>query len=178
MEFSNEDVQRILKIIDSSSLEELHLEIGEFTLIVRKRGAGVPPPVERAGAAGDGSEAVRPGAPVAAWPEGGAEPLAVQRIQEAAQARRESPARPVHGRGVEVKAPMVGTFYRAPAPGAPPFVEVGGLVTEDDTVCMIEVMKLMSSIRAGCRGRVAEICVENGAMVEFGQTLLVIESLA
>ena len=177
MDISNEDVLNILKIIDSSSLEELHLEIGDFTLIVRRRGAGVPPHVERAGAAGDGSEAVRPGAPVAAWPEGGAEPVVVQRIQEAAQARRESPARPVHGGEVEVKAPMVGTFYRAPAAGAPPFVEVGGLVTEDDTVCIIEVMKLMNSIRAGCRGRVAEICVDNGAVVKVGQTLIVVEPL-
>jgi len=149
MEFSYEDVQRILKIIDGSSLEELHLEIGEFTLIVRKK---VAP--DETGAT------THPQGPVAVWPEGG------------------SPSRPVRGRGVEVKAPMVGIFYLAPAPGAPPFVEVGGLVTEDDTVCMIEVMKLMSSIRAGCRGRVAEICVENGAMVEFGQTLMVIESLA
>jgi acetyl-CoA carboxylase biotin carboxyl carrier protein len=79
---------------------------------------------------------------------------------------------------VEVKAPMVGTFYRAPAPGAPPFVEVGSAVAEDATVCIIEVMKLMNSIRAGCRGRVSAICVEDGALVEFGQTLMVIEPLA
>ena len=76
-----------------------------------------------------------------------------------------------------MKAPMVGTFYRAPAPGAPPFVELESLVTEDDTVGIIEIMKLMNSIKAGCRGRVVEICVENGTMVEFGQTLTVIEPL-
>jgi acetyl-CoA carboxylase biotin carboxyl carrier protein len=72
---------------------------------------------------------------------------------------------------------MVGTFYRAPAPGAPPFVEVGSVVNEDDTVCILEVMKLMNSIKAGCRGRVAEICVENATLVEFGATLMVIEPL-
>jgi acetyl-CoA carboxylase biotin carboxyl carrier protein len=70
---------------------------------------------------------------------------------------------------------MIGTFYRAPAPGAPPFVEVGSMVTEDDIVCIIEVMKLMHSIKAGCRGRVVEIWAENGGLVEFGQTLMVIE---
>ncbi|MBI2152179.1 MAG: acetyl-CoA carboxylase biotin carboxyl carrier protein, partial [Candidatus Rokubacteria bacterium] len=94
---------------------------------------------------------------------------------EAAGARKEGAVRPRRQRGHEVKAPMVGIFYRAPAPGAPPFVEVASLVTENDTVCIIEVMKLMNSIRAGCRGRVVEICVENGAVVEFGQTLMVIE---
>lgn len=153
MEFSYEDVQRILKIIDGSSLEELHLEIGEFTLIVRKKGAP-----DETGAT------THPQGPLAVWPEGGSEAVMVP-----------SPSRPVRGRGVEVKAPMVGIFYLAPAPGAPPFVEVASLVTEDDTVCIIEVMKLMNSIRAGCRGRVVEICVENGAVVAFGQTLMVIE---
>ncbi len=177
MDISHDDVLNILKIIDSSSLEELHLEIGDFTLIVRKRRAGTVPDVQRAAGTDHGSETLRPGAPLAAWPEGGAEPVVVQRIREAAQARREGPARPVREGGVEVKAPMVGIFYRAPAPGAPPFVEVGSMVTEDDMVCIIEVMKLMNSIRAGCRGRVVEICADNGAVVELGQTLIVVESL-
>ena len=87
----------------------------------------------------------------------------------------QGPPRPVREGGVEIKAPMVGTFYRAPAPGAPPFVEVGSLVAEDDRVCIIEVMKLMNSIKVGCRGRVVEICAENGTLVEYGQTLMVIE---
>jgi len=80
--------------------------------------------------------------------------------------------------GLEVvKSPIVGTFYRTPDPNSPPFVEVGSVVAEEDTVCIIEVMKLMNSIRAGCRGRVAELCVDNGGMVEFGQALMVIEPL-
>ena len=178
MDLNYEDVQNILKIVDGSSLEELHLEIGDFKLIVKKKGASAASDVQAVAGLDDENQVVRPSTPVAAWPEGGAEPVVVQRIQEAAQARRESPARPVHGGAVEVKAPMVGTFYQAPAPGAPPFVEVGGLVTEDDTVCIIEIMKLMNSIRAGCRGRVVEIRVENGAVVEFGQTLMVIEPLS
>ena len=70
---------------------------------------------------------------------------------------------------------MVGTFYRAPAPGAPPFVEVGAKVEPDDVVCIIEVMKLMNSIRAGRRGRVVEILAENAELVEYGQPLIVIE---
>jgi acetyl-CoA carboxylase biotin carboxyl carrier protein len=72
---------------------------------------------------------------------------------------------------VSVPAPMVGTFYRAPAPGEPPFVEVGSLVAPDTQVCILEVMKLMSSVVAGVDGVVAEVCRENGAAVEFGDVL-------
>jgi acetyl-CoA carboxylase biotin carboxyl carrier protein len=74
-----------------------------------------------------------------------------------------------------VKAPMVGTFYRAPSPGAPPFVEVGDRVQPDSVVCIIEVMKLMNTIHAETAGIVREIRVENSQPVEFGQVLLVIE---
>ncbi len=74
-----------------------------------------------------------------------------------------------------VKAQMVGTFYRAPAPDKPPFVEVGQSVEPDTIVCIIEVMKLMNSIEAGVRGVVKEIAVHNGAPVEFGQALMGIE---
>jgi acetyl-CoA carboxylase biotin carboxyl carrier protein len=74
-----------------------------------------------------------------------------------------------------VRAPMVGTFYRAPAPGAAPFVAPGQAVEPDTTVCIIEVMKLMNSIEAGVAGVVKEILVENGAGVEYGTPLVAIE---
>ncbi|MBI2460762.1 MAG: acetyl-CoA carboxylase biotin carboxyl carrier protein [Candidatus Rokubacteria bacterium] len=178
MDFSYEDVREILRIIDGSSLEELHLEIGEFRLTVRRKGAGAssaasPAPEARRAAP---PEVEVSGTEVSVWPEGGPEPVVVQAAKEPA-VPASAAARPLRQRGHEVKAPMVGTFYRASAPGAPPFVEVGSSVGEDDTVCIIEVMKLMHSIKAGCRGRVAEICAENGALVEFGQSLMVIEPL-
>jgi acetyl-CoA carboxylase biotin carboxyl carrier protein len=69
---------------------------------------------------------------------------------------------------------MLGVFYRAPAPGEKPFVEVGQHVRADDTVCLIEVMKLFNSIRAGVDGEVVEILVENGGLVEFDQALIFI----
>ena len=75
---------------------------------------------------------------------------------------------------IAIRAPMLGTFYRSPAPGDPPFVELGKRVQADDTVCLIEVMKLFSSINAGVDGVVTRILVENGTMVEFGQMLIVI----
>lgn len=74
-----------------------------------------------------------------------------------------------------IKSPMVGTFYRAPSPGATPFVAVGQKVTPDSVVCIIEVMKLMSSISAGVQGTVREIRVADSEPVQFGQVLIVIE---
>ncbi len=69
-------------------------------------------------------------------------------------------------------APLLGTFYRAPKPGAPPFVEVGAAVEADTIVGIIEVMKLMNTVRAGVRGTVAEVLAADGALVEFGEILL------
>ena len=88
--------------------------------------------------------------------------------------RPEPSDRPLRGAGeglAEVTAPMVGTFYRSPAPGSPPFVEVGSEVDEDTQVCILEVMKLMNSVVAGVRGVVAEICVEDAGPVQFGDVL-------
>jgi len=76
---------------------------------------------------------------------------------------------------VEIKAPMVGTFYRAPSPGARPFVETGDTVNPGDVVCIIEAMKLMNEIKSEISGKIREILVENGQPVEFGQTLFLIE---
>jgi len=73
---------------------------------------------------------------------------------------------------VEVRAPLLGTFYRAPKPGAPPFVEVGASVEPDSIVGIIEVMKLMNTVRAGARGVVREICAADATLVEYGATLL------
>src|SRR5262249_50221339 len=76
---------------------------------------------------------------------------------------------------VRITSPMVGTFYRAPEPGAPPFVDIGQEVEVESIVCIIEVMKLMHSIPAGCKGVVTHIGPQDGEPVQFGQVLLVIE---
>ena len=77
--------------------------------------------------------------------------------------------------GAIISAPMLGTFYRAEAPGASPFVDVGAKVSADTTVCLIEVMKMMNSISAGVEGTIVEVCADNAALVEFGQPLFRIE---
>jgi len=81
------------------------------------------------------------------------------------------------GSCVEITSPMVGTFYRAPAPDADPFVEVGGVVDKETVVCIIEAMKVMNEIKAEVTGRVHKILVENGQPVEFAQSLFLIEPL-
>lgn len=86
----------------------------------------------------------------------------------------QAPAAPPAPEGHVVKAPMVGTFYRAPNPGAPPFVEVGQTVKEGDALCIIEAMKLLNEIEADKAGVIKEILVENGEPVEYGQPLFVI----
>jgi acetyl-CoA carboxylase biotin carboxyl carrier protein len=97
-------------------------------------------------------------------------------------AAAESPAEPGSPAVTEVaegllavRAPNLGTFYRAPKPGAPAYVEVGQSVEADTEVCLIEVMKLFTPVRAGNAGTVREICIADGQMVEFGQLLVTIE---
>jgi biotin carboxyl carrier protein len=79
---------------------------------------------------------------------------------------------------VLVESPMVGTFYRAPQPGAPPFVEVGDVISSGQTLCLIEAMKLFNELKAEVEGVVRDILVDNAQPVEFGQTLFELETLA
>ena len=151
MSLSYEDVQDILQIVDSAC-EELHVETRDFKLFVRKvNSSGIsrsPEPTV---------QVARPAEPApAALP-----PLQPELALEPGQ--------------FALVSPMLGTFYRAPAPGAPPFVDIGSQVAPGDTLCIIEVMKLMNTIKAERDGRIAAILAENAAMVEFGQPLIVFE---
>ena len=74
-----------------------------------------------------------------------------------------------------IKSPLLGTFYRSPKPGSPPFVKEGQFVNEDDSVCIIEVMKLFNTVKAGVRGRIVKACADNSQMVEYQQTLFLVE---
>jgi acetyl-CoA carboxylase biotin carboxyl carrier protein len=76
---------------------------------------------------------------------------------------------------VEIKSPMVGTFFRAPAPDAPPYVDTGSRVKKGDTLCIIEAMKLMNELECEVAGTIAEVCVDNAEPVEYGQVLFRIE---
>lgn len=148
MALSYDEISEILKLIDESSCDEFVLETGDIKLVIRRHGA-------------TGSAAlVEPDiSPTPAEPTQPVVKPTVGRAKVAANM---------------VSAPMVGTFYRSPAPGAPPFVEVGSKVTKGDPICIIEVMKLFTTIYAEWSGTVTEIGAENASLVEYGQMLFVI----
>ncbi|MFH1395143.1 MAG: acetyl-CoA carboxylase biotin carboxyl carrier protein [Candidatus Omnitrophota bacterium] len=79
--------------------------------------------------------------------------------------------------GKEIKAPMVGTFYRSPSPDVAPYVEEGDVIQKGDVLCIVEAMKVMNEVKAELGGRIARICVENAEPVEFGQVMFVVESI-
>ncbi len=96
----------------------------------------------------------------------------------ASKPAEESAAAAVNGKATKpISSPMVGTFYRAPSPEAPPFVDVGQVVEIGQVVCIVEAMKLMNEIKSEVRGKVVEVAVQNAEPVEFGQTLFVVEPL-
>jgi acetyl-CoA carboxylase biotin carboxyl carrier protein len=93
---------------------------------------------------------------------------------EVSSAPAPAPAAPVVPQGHVITSPMVGTFYRAPSPGADPFVQVGDTVKEGQTICIIEAMKLLNEIESDKAGVIKDILVENGQAVEYGQPLFLI----
>lgn len=181
---SYKDLRELVELINSCSrFGEFHLKLGELELDLRRAEPGQAPLVAAPAAA------PRSAAPAAAAPAplelptrqrqghvGGGE-LVVDASQggAAAPAAAHSPAQPFPPGSVLVKSPMVGSFYRAPEPGAQPFVEVGQTVQADSTVCIIEVMKLMNSIPAPVAGTVTHILVGDGEAVEYGQVLMVVD---
>ena len=105
----------------------------------------------------------------------GMHPMSMGGAPAAAPAAAPLPVAAPEPRGHELKSPMVGTFYRAPSPGAPSFVEVGQSVSKGQTLCIIEAMKLLNEIESDVSGTVKAILVENGQPVEYGQPLFLIE---
>ena len=153
MSLTYDEIAEIIKLIDSSSCDELVVETDDIKLVVRRNGVS-------AGAAAEYVE--RGAAPVTVSP---AAPRKAPKVAAADVAVGQ----------IEVAAPMVGTFYRAPNPGGRPFVDVGDVVGVGDALCLIEVMKLFTTISAEVAGRIVQIGAENGELVEYGRTLFVIE---
>jgi acetyl-CoA carboxylase biotin carboxyl carrier protein len=164
MRLRYEDISEILKIIDSSSCDEFLLETEDIKLVVRRRGANGPIPSVS-------TQPLAPSAPVSADSD---PPAAHTPALQSAASAAPSPTGD-EGRHV-VRAPMVGTFYRAPSPGQPPFVDIGAAVQEGDPLCIIEVMKLFTTIYADRGGTVVEIGANDSEPVEYGQALFVIET--
>ena len=155
------DLRKLKKLIDlvqESGIGEIEITEGEEKVRISRQGAGAQPLIMAAPAMqqmpmpGTGAPIPSTGVPPGA--EGG---------------------KPTEPSGHQLKSPMVGTFYRAPSPGAPSFVEVGQAVTKGQTLCIIEAMKLLNEIESDASGTVKAILVENGQPVEYGQALFLIE---
>ena len=154
------DLRKLKTLIDlvaESDISELEVTEGESKVRIVK------------GAAAGHSQVVM-------MPQPAAAPLAPapSTVAAPAAAAAEAPAAAPVPAGHVVKSPMVGTFYRASAPGAAAFVEIGSAVKQGETICIIEAMKLLNEIEADASGVIKEILVENGQPVEFGQPLFII----
>jgi len=153
MELTPDDVRDVVRVLDSSGLDELHLELAELTLTVRRQGA-----------AGWTAEQQVVRAPV------------VEHTATPAAAAEAAPAPADVAEGlVAVHPPLLGTFYRAPQPGAPPYVDIGDGVTEETVVGVVETMKMMTPVHAGVRGTVAEFRLGNGEFAEADAVLLLVD---
>ncbi len=142
-------VKKLIELLKESGIAEIEISEGEESVRISRYAREAP--------------AVAP-APV---------PVAIAPAPDpgAAEAISPEPARSGH----EVTAPMVGTYYSGPAPTAKPFVEIGTMIAVGDTLCIVEAMKMMNQIESEVSGRVVSILVENGAPVEFGRVLFIVE---
>jgi acetyl-CoA carboxylase biotin carboxyl carrier protein len=154
------DLRKLKKLIDlvqESGIGEIEITEGEEKVRISRQGTAAAPIVM----AGPGMQPQALGAATG--------PSALLADAQGAGAGAAEP------KGHQLKSPMVGTFYRAPSPGAPSFVEVGQPVTKGQTLCIIEAMKLLNEIESDASGTVKAILVENGQPVEYGQPLFLIE---
>lgn len=146
-------LKTLIDLVSESGVAELEITEGEDRVRIVNRNGAAPVQVHQ---------------PVTA-----AQPMPVP-VPAPEAAPAPAPAAPQQT-GTPLTSPMVGTFYRAPSPGADPFVKVGDTVKKGQVVCIIEAMKLLNEVEADMDGTVKEVCVENGQPVEFGQSLFIIE---
>jgi acetyl-CoA carboxylase biotin carboxyl carrier protein len=154
-----EFLESLIRMIDESSLDNMEIERGGTRIRLSK--------------SPEGPVGVAPAAPVFAPPP--PPPPAAPAPAASAPSEGDAPAPAPASNLVDVTSPMVGTFYRAPAPDAQPYVSVGKQVGNGDVLCIIEAMKLMNELECETPGSIAEICVENGEPVEYGQVLFRID---
>lgn len=160
MQLDFEQLQALLSAVQESDISELSLKGESFELLV-KRGSATPAVV----------------LPSAALPSGPVSLPAATPLPPSAAPAASVPA-PGAGKSlVEITSPMVGTFYRAPAPEEPPFINVGDRIQPGQTVCIIEAMKLMNELESEFSGEVVEVLAQNGEPVEFNQPLMRIRPL-
>jgi len=142
-----EEITKLMDLVNSSNVEEFELELEGFKIKIKK------------------GKVVSTSDP------------AVEMVTKSAPGLPESKSGEEELNTFIIKSPMVGTFYRAPAPDAEPYIEIGAIVNPDAVVCIVEAMKLMNEIKAETHGRIIKILVENAHPVEYGQDLFIVELL-
>jgi acetyl-CoA carboxylase biotin carboxyl carrier protein len=148
------EIKEMINLMNENGLTELEIEKDDMRIKLKKTGAGFE------------TTAVPIIMP-------GERPLTSGTAKQETQATPEKSA----ANTLEIKAPMVGTFYRSPSPEAPPYAEVGQSIESGQVICIIEAMKLMNEIKSEIRGKILEILVDNAEPVEFGQPMFLIEPL-
>ena len=173
MSLTHSDIAEIIRLVDQSTLDEFVVEIGDLKVEVRRKGAMPAAPSTPASPALPASPAPATPAPTAPAPQPAASPETAVATRDREPA---APGEPALGEGqIAVRSPMVGTFYQRPSPDEPPYVEVGSEVEVDAPLCLVEVMKLYTTIYAKTRGRIARICANDAELVEYDQILFIID---
>ncbi len=157
--FRVNEVKELIELMKENDVEELIVKNGKQSIEIRKKGAFVQT---------TSTPIITQSAPIQSVP---APSTTEPANKENVDSKKPDETENYH----EIKAPLVGTFYRAPAPDKDPFVKVGDEVTPGQTLCIVEAMKNMNEIESDVKGIVKKICVENAQMVEFGQVLFKIE---
>lgn len=145
----NNYLQELADLLNKNELTEISIKENGKEIVIKKEAGAVLPPLPQFSATVNASA-----------PTSGAEAFVCT---------------PIEKKGKPITSPMVGTFYKASSPDAKPFVEIGSVINEGQVVCIIEAMKLMNEIESDTKGKVVEICVEDGQPVEFGQVLMYVE---
>lgn len=175
MQLDLNQLRELLADIDKTNISELTLKSDDFELMVRKGGSSIDRPLSSVDVALTGgfpsAELVSPPRTVSS----GDKLSESTAVSGSSNSDPGSTPQPADAKWVEVTSPMVGTFYRSPAPDEPTFVDEGDRITSGQTVCIIEAMKLMNEIEAEVSGRIMEILVQNGTPVEYGQPLMRID---
>lgn len=166
--FKLSEIKELIKLVDTTTVQELEIENEGSRLLIRKPNKTESVVVTHA-------PAMQPNTYITAPAVSAPVQVQTAAVQDASQAPN-TPAAADPTAGLhKITSPMVGTFYAASAPGAAPYVSIGDRVSDKTTVCIVEAMKLMNPIEAEVKGEIVDILVENGQLVEYGQTLFLVK---